>query len=74
MLEKVQKKALNSHEVFSIFDFMIAQNPLLKDVMGLSAFSNVVNGAYGQFFNNAHQSRVLPKEMLDDHRLASPMS
>jgi hypothetical protein len=69
LLEKIQRDSLNSRDVYEIYRFIVNKGKLLKDVLGLAAFSDIVNGAYGQFFNNTFQAQVLPKDMLDDHRL-----
>jgi hypothetical protein len=64
LLEKLKSDSLSSNDVYNIYR-ELTQNPLLKDVIGLSAFADLVSGAYGQFFSNTYQSRSIPKELLD---------
>ncbi|OGT46138.1 MAG: hypothetical protein A3E82_00540 [Gammaproteobacteria bacterium RIFCSPHIGHO2_12_FULL_38_11] len=69
ILEKLNENTLNTNEIYNIYHYIVTQNEILRDVIGLAAFADLVNGACGQFFNNDFQKRSTPSAMLDDHRL-----
>ncbi len=62
-------KQINTHDINLIYRFLTTQSLFLRNVIGLSAFADVVNAAYGQFFSNQYHKLILPEHYLDNHQL-----
>lgn len=59
----------HTDEVNAAHRYLIDNNPMLRQVLGLTKFADAIKGAYGQIFNNHCQATIVGSGSLDNHRL-----
>jgi hypothetical protein len=70
MLDKTKSEPLCADDVYAIYHYLALNNEVLRDVVGVSAFADVVYGAMGQYFSNTFlQYSGIPNHLLDNHQL-----
>ncbi len=65
------KQELTTKDVQSIQLYLASHSPILREVISVTTFSDIIKGACGQFFSNSFQETQAetPRSVLDEQRV-----
>lgn len=63
------KDKLSTSDVYEIYHYLVKDNQVVRDIVGVAAFADVLYGAMGQLFTNSfHLYSGIPHRLIDNGR------